>query len=455
MAIRELIEEKIRDFEQQGLPQVFSRDLGLGAIQEPSRGNLVNVVVGMRRCGKTYRLYQEMHRLLAQGYSFDRMLYFNFEDERLKPYSATLLEEVVEAFFAMHPKARSEGAFFFFDEVQEVPDWGTALRRMVDSLKATIYVTGSSSKMLSAELSSAFRGRSISRELFPMNFSEFVRFQSGTDFTDKPGFSSADRSTLRNLLSEYLLRGGFIAPLGLSPSDAMLLLQEYASRTVAMDVVERYGLRNPRVASLFLTRCLASSARELSVSKVYGEFKSRQVSVSRETLGNLLAYYEEAYLLFSVPEFSRSLADNARASAKVYAVDPGLFAAFSPASTADLGQRLETAVFDFLRSRKPSVRRGTVSRLLVPDGSRQLEVDFIVGDALLMQASELVQVSVSLEDEKTRNREFRALELAMSQFGKDESWVVTLNEEEEVEVSSGMIHMVPAWKWLLGVGFHE
>lgn len=112
MAIRALIEEKIRDFEQQGLPQVFSRDLDLGAIQEPSRGNLVNVVVGMRRCGKTYRLYQEMHRLLAQGYSFDRMLYFNFEDERLKPYSATLLEEVVEAFFAMHPKARSEGAFF-------------------------------------------------------------------------------------------------------------------------------------------------------------------------------------------------------------------------------------------------------------------------------------------------------------------------------------------------------
>ncbi len=453
MAIKTLIEEKIRDFEQQGLPQVFNRDLDLGAIQKPNRGNLVNVVVGMRRCGKTYRLYQEMHRLIAEGYSFNRMLYFNFEDERLKPYSSTLLEEVVEAFFAMHPEAQSEGAFFFFDEVQEVPDWGTALRRMVDSLKATIYVTGSSSKMLSAELSSAFRGRSISRELFPMSFSEFVRFQSGTDFTGKPGFSSADRSTLRNLLSEYLLRGGFIAPLGLSPSDAMLLLQEYASRTVAMDVVERYGLRNPRVASLFLARCLASSARELSVSKVYGEFKSRQVSVSRETLGNLLAYYEDAYLLFSVLEFSRSLADNARASAKVYVVDPGLFAAFSPASTADLGQRLETAVFDFLRSYKPSVRRGTVSRLLVPDGSRQLEVDFIVGDALLMQASELVQVSVSLEDEKTRDRELRALELAMSQFGKDESWVVTLDDEEEVETSSGMIHVVPAWKWLLGAGF--
>lgn len=449
MAIRALIEEKIRDFEQQGVPEVFDRDLDLGTVQEPNRGNLVNVVVGMRRCGKTYRLYQEMRRLLAQGYSFNRMLYFNFEDERLKPYSPTLLEEVVDAFFVMYPEARSEGVFLFFDEVQEVPDWGTALRRMVDSLKATIYVTGSSSKMLSAELSSAFRGRSISRELFPMSFSEFTRFKSGKTFAKENGFSPADRSTLGNLLSEYLVRGGFIAPLSLSPSDAMLLLQEYASRTVAMDVVERYGLRNPRVASLFLTRCLASSARELSVSKVYGEFKSRQVSVSRETLGNLLAYYEDAYLLFSVPEFSRSLADNARASAKVYAVDPGLFAAFSPASVADLGQRLETAVFNHLRSSSPSVRRGTISRLLVPDGSRQLEVDFIVGDALLMQASELVQVSVSLEDAKTRARELRALELAMAQFGKDESWVVTLDEEEEVAVSSGLIHVVPAWKWLL------
>lgn len=449
MPFNALIEEKLKDFEQQGVPEVFKRDLSLGLVQTPARGNLVNVVVGMRRCGKTYRLYQEMHSLLDNGVPSDQILYFNFEDERLKPYSSSLFGDLLDTFFALHPQAQKSGVYMFLDEVQEVPDWGVALRRMVDSLTATIYVTGSSSKMLSAELSSEFRGRSLVRELFPMGFSEFVRFRTGTVPDIGKGLSSADRATLCHCLDEYLVRGGFIAPLRQTPSDAMMLLQEYASRTVAMDVVERYSLRNPRVASLFLSRCLASSARELSVSKVYGELKSRHVSVSRETLGNLLAYYEDAYLLFSVPEFSRSLADNPRSSSKVYAVDPGLFAAFAPASTIDLGQRLETAVFDMLRRTVHSVRNGSVSRLLVSEGSRSHEVDFVVGDALLLEPAHLVQVSVGLENEKTRKREIEALEIAMKRFGLGESFIVTMDEEGEFRSSAGTVRIVPAWKYLL------
>lgn len=449
MSFNAFIEEKLKDFEQQGIPEVFERDLSLGSVQKPARGNLVNVVVGMRRCGKTYRLYQEMRSLLKSGVPSDRILYFNFEDERLKPYSSSLFGDLLDTFYALHPQARESGVYLFLDEVQEVPDWGVALRRMVDSLKATIYVTGSSSKMLSAELSSEFRGRSLVKELFPMSFSEFVRFCGGQALRVDGGFSSSDKAILRHYLEEYLARGGFIAPLSLGPADAMMLLQEYASRTVAMDVVERYSLRNPRVASLFLSRCLASSARELSVSKVYGELKSRQVSVSRETLGNLLTYYEDAYLLFSVSEFSRSLADNPRSSSKVYAVDPGLFAAFAPASTVDLGQRLETAVFDALRRTVHSVRNGSVSRLLVSEGSRSHEVDFVVGDALLLEPVQLVQVSVSLEDEKTRKRETEALEAAMKRFDMAESVIVTMDEEAEFQTSAGTIHAIPAWKYLL------
>ena len=149
-SIGTVIAEKIKDFAEEGIPEVFDRDLSLGRIQPPARGNLVNVIVGVRRCGKTYRLYQEMRRIVAEGYPQDSILYFNFEDERLKPYEKELLQEVIEVFYARNPRARQEGAFFFFDEIQEVPDWGLFLRRMVDTYKATIYATGSSSKMLSA-----------------------------------------------------------------------------------------------------------------------------------------------------------------------------------------------------------------------------------------------------------------------------------------------------------------
>ncbi|CVH75721.1 hypothetical protein BN3658_00432 [Coriobacteriaceae bacterium CHKCI002] len=153
---------------------MFERDLSLGDILEPARGNLATVVTGVRRCGKTYRLYQEMHRIVEAGYPQESILYFNFEDERLKPYTPQLLSDVVEAFFSLRPRAQRDGAFFFFDEIQEVPEWGTFLRRMVDTRKATIFVTGSSSKMLSANLASEFRGRALSRELFPVTYN-FLR----------------------------------------------------------------------------------------------------------------------------------------------------------------------------------------------------------------------------------------------------------------------------------------
>lgn len=450
MPLNTLVQEKILDFEQQGIPRVFERDLKLSPIQRPERGNLAQVIVGTRRCGKTYRLYQEMRDIISAGYSQSSILYFNFEDERLKPYSTSLLADVVDTFFAMHPQAKEDGSFLFFDEIQEVPDWGLFLRRLIDSTKATIYVTGSSSRMLSHELKSEFRGRSLSRELFPMGLSEYVRYTTGAAMSADAGFSASDRASLRNSLQGYLLRGGFIAPLSLPAPDSMLLLQEYAYRTVALDIVERYNLRNPQVATRFLTRALASSARELSVNKVANEFKSRGVSTSRETLGNLLDYYEQSYLLFSLQNLSRSLSENSRSSSKVYAVDPGMLTAFARANTEETGQRLETAVFDKLRRTVSPARDGSLASLTFEHEGKSHEVDFVCGDALLGDVYRLIQVSVSLDDPKTRARELSALEAAMAKYGIAESAVVTMDAEETVETSSGAINIVPAWKWLLG-----
>ena len=446
MAFNDLVAQKIKDFEQQGIPQVFERDLDLGNPQEPKRDNIVYVIVGARRCGKTYRLYQEIRRLQGQGVELDRMLYFNFEDERLRPYEPSLLADVLDTFYALYPAARGEGAYLFFDEIQEIPEWGAFLRRVVDTEKATVYVTGSSSKMLSSELKSEFRGRSLVRELFPLSFSEYVRYKTGGVPESNAPFSSSAAALLRHHLVGYLERGGFIATLEQTPADAIQLLQEYASRTVAMDVVERYDVKNPRLASLFLARCMASSGRELSV---YNEFKSRQISVSRNTLSDLLEYYEDAYLLFSVPEFTRSLANNTRSASKVYAVDPAMFGAFSPASALDHGQRLETAVFNALRRRTPAVRPGSVCRLLIKDKNKSHEVDFVAGDALLMQAYGLIQVSVDMTSEKTREREIAALDAAMAQFDLGESVIVTMDEQADIPCKHGVVHAVPAWKWLL------
>lgn len=448
-----VVQEKLHEFYEQGIPDVFRRDVSLGEPLTPARSNLVKVLVGVRRCGKTYRLYQEMHRILEAGYDLRSILYFNFEDERLKPYDVSILEDVIETYYTMNPWAKTEGAFFFFDEIQEIPDWGIFMRRMVDTQVATIYVTGSSSKMLSTQVASEFRGRALSREIFPMSFSEFVRFHNHDtvfleDTRSRGGETLETRAKLRHALGRYLEKGGFIATQTLDSSDATQLLQEYANRTINYDVMERYNVKNPRAASLFLSRCLASSGRELSLTKTHNDFKSRQVTISRETLSRLLAYYEESYLLFAVKNYSVALADNARSPAKIYAADPALFGAFSPAPASDEGQRLETAVFNKLLRERPSMRPGAISRAFVGEGSQRLEIDFVVGDALALEPVRLVQVSTDLTDSSTRKREVQALETAMPQFEVEESWIVTKDEERELKTASGTIHIVPAWKWL-------
>ena len=125
-------------------------------------------------------------------------------------------------------------------------------------------------------------------------------------------------------------------------------------------------------------------------------------------LSGLLGYYEESYLVFELGEFSRSLSENARSASKVYAVDPGMLTAFSPSAVRDEGQRLETAVFDRLRRGAGGMREGAISRLVVDDGGRH-EVDFVVGDALLGGGYRLVQVSVSMAERATREREVAGL----------------------------------------------
>lgn len=108
-----VVVDKLAEFYDQGIPDVFKRDISLGEVQKPARSNLVQVVVGVRRCGKTYRLYQEMHRILELGYDFESILYFNFDDERLKPYDSSVLNDVVETYYSMHPASKTNGAFFF------------------------------------------------------------------------------------------------------------------------------------------------------------------------------------------------------------------------------------------------------------------------------------------------------------------------------------------------------
>lgn len=254
--------------------------------------------------------------------------------------------------------------------------------------------------MLSSEISTEFRGRAIDFELLPCSFKETLRFSQEFVETNQNTYTTEEKLKLIGAFEAYLERGGFPSIQQLPRSQRIALLQSYAQRVVARDVVERHNLSRPRVASAFATRVLASNARELSIRKVENDFRSVGFATSRGFMRDLLTYFEEAYLVFTVRELSRALSETSTAPQKVYAIDPGPALANSRASSTDEGQCLENAVYLELRRRLVGMRKDEISSYKTK--LHGFEIDFVVGDALAGNL-ELCQVSVSVKMKKRYN----------------------------------------------------
>lgn len=199
-------------------------------------------------------------------------------------------------------------------------------------------------------------------------------------------------------------------------------------------------------ARAFARQLLQSPARAFSVNKAYADLRSRGLSVSRDTLHALLDHFQDAYLVFAIPVFKKSLRAQSTNPRKLYAVDPGLAAAMSHVTATDAGARLENAVFLELRRSQGRLLQGQVSYYITATGH---EVDFVVGDVFEQRAGRLVQSCASLADPATREREVRALTEAMGETGLQTGEIVTLLDEETIETEAGIIHAIPAWRWLL------
>ncbi|MCZ7663821.1 MAG: ATP-binding protein [Thermoleophilia bacterium] len=437
----DVIERLIRDSRERALPPLTSRDVEL-----PHLPGKALVVIGMRRSGKTFALYQEMRRLLDSGVSAGRILYLNFEDDRLQPMPPDILDRALEAFYRLEPSARAVGAFIFLDEIQVVEGWARFARRVLDTEDARLYLSGSSAKMLSTEVATEFRGRGFAVEVLPFSFGESLRHGGIEPPAEPPG--ARVRSELEARLLRYLEVGGFPEVQNMDARVRVQVLQDYVELVLLRDVIERHSISNVHAARAFTRAVLLAHGSRFSVNKTYNDLRSRGVEVGKDTLHALLDHLTDAFLVFGIQAFRRSLRARQVNPRKMYAVDPGLAFATSHAATADLGARLETAVYLELRRRFGRTREGAISYYVTSGGH---EVDFVVGDVAESRVTELVQVCADISAPATRARECRALGEAMEELGRPGATIVTLHEEGREPMSAGEIRILPAWRWLLGL----
>lgn len=452
----------VREAMRFDFPSPFRRNEIIRRLDEPAAFNIVHIITGIRRCGKTFYLFQKIRDLLDAGVPRDHILYFNFADDRLRPMPDTVLDDIVNEYWRQNPEARHDGAYLFLDEVQECANWQGFCQRVAEHERVTLVITGSSSKLSSDEIATNFRGRSHPHEMAPLSFREYCTFHSLVVPTQEPvqdpisaqnafgtqTFSPQEITDFEGAYARYLITGGFPGVQRLDEPDRIEMLQGYMRDVVARDVAERFGRENIAMATQTALYLLRNTACELSVNSLVAALKANGWKVYWDKVNTLLELFRQAYLIHELTEYTTSLKQNSTGVPKVYAVDQGMAYAVSRANQQDLGKRLETAVFCELRRRTVGRRTEAVTSYTVPD-ARQEKVDFLVGDALAAEPYALYQVTAQMTTDKTRKREIGSLIAVMQRTGLDSGAILTMHDEETLTTEAGIIHVVPAWKWAL------
>lgn len=427
--MRAALESIYYDFLERELPEIVERDLDL----EPVPGKAL-ALIGMRRVGKTYACYQRIRSLLSAGMNKRNILYINFEDDRLFGFELAHCQTILDVFYGDRPEKKSEPCCFFFDEIQNVPGWERFVRRLLDTEPTlTVYVTGSSARLLSAELATGMRGRSLEREVFPYSFSEYLRARNLRFDTVRPGHQT--RLKLEQEAELYARRGGLPELQGLEPSRAREVAQSYVDAVVLRDVVERHGVSNLEALRALLYQVLRQPAQKLSVNRIYHDFKSRGLRVGKDDLYAFLRHLCDTFLLFQLPLWTRSEKKRQVNPRKLYVIDNGILDAYATRITPDRGAYLENLVYLTLR------RQGL--ELGYYETSRGHEIDFVYQD---QKRAVLIQACRSLEVEPTRDREFRALMESDDTFPQAKKIIVTLKDESAYSTSE--IKVMSLWQFL-------
>jgi hypothetical protein len=422
----QLLDEIVADAHTRPLPALTLRRVTL-----PWLPRKVDAIVGMRRSGKTWLMFQRMRELVEAGAPREDLLYINFEDERLGEVTAAHLSMIVEAHYRRNPAGRARPGAMFFDEIQLVEGWERFVRRLVDTETTHICVTGSSAKLLSREIATSLRGRSLTTELFPFSFVEALSYRG---ISAEPSPPARVRSVIEHAADEYLRCGGFPEVQTLDEPTRVRVLQDYLDVAILRDLIERHAISNPVALRRFVRQLMSTPAGLFSVHKLYDDLKSQGLTVSKDSLHAWLDHVQDAFVFFAIPIHTSSERTRQSNPRKVYAVDPGLVTACARRGSADTGQLLETAVFVELRRTSPEL-----SYARTKSG---YEIDFVT-------PSGLVQACASIADPATREREVRALREAMAALGQRQATIVTLATDEQIRVAEGTIRVVPMWRWAI------
>jgi len=361
------------------------------------------IITGVRRCGKSTLLHQLIRKQ-------KKTYYLNLEDPRLDGFNLNDLNKVEPIMEEIY----GTGGIYFFDEIQNVPQWEKFIRYLIDK-KKKIVMTGSNASLLSKELGTRLTGRHLKYELFPFSFKEFLVLKK------------VDPSL--NAFKDYLFQGGFPEFLKKQSPE---ILHSLLSDIVMKDIAVRFNIKNTDILRKIAVFLISNVGKEFSYNSIKKMFEIKAI----QSVIDYVSFFEDAYLVFSIPRFSYSFKQQQVNPKKIYSIDNGFSNTNSASFSKDNGKMLENIIFLALRRSYKDIfyfqEKG--------------ECDFVIKEE--EKITQAIQVCFDFNEE-TKDREINGLMEALNKFKLKKGIILTYNQDDEFEVDGKIIKVFPVWKWLL------
>ena len=390
----------------------------------------LQVFVGVRRSGKSFLLFQKIRQMLDAGHQWEDMLYLDFEDTRLEGFSAEDFNLILEC----HQEMYGKRPMLFLDEIQNIDGWQKFARNLADK-KYSVFITGSNAKMLSKEIMAELGGRYLPTEVYPFSFKEYLSY-TNVPFDELALTATESKALFMKAYNEYFTWGGLPESVNLPVKRSYL--SSVFQKIYLGDIVQRNGISNPKLLQLMIKKMAESVMQPVSYNRISKILSSVSGKISVPTVSNYIGFSEDAWLLLRLRNIASAFAEK-ESVCKYYFIDNGIL------SLQLLGG--ETILLENIVALSMFRKYGhDVDNERVFFYNANVEVDFYVPEDELA-----VQVSYSIKDQDTYDREVGALTKLPNVHPCRRRVIITFDEEDSLTDKHGTIEVIPCWKWLLDI----
>ncbi len=394
------------------------RKLYMDKISNFMNKDVIKIITGIRRCGKSYLFKLIINELKEKGIPESDILLIDLE---LPKYNSITTREQLDEIVLKFLETHENQVYLFFDEIQNVKDWEISINSYYKLENTDIYITGSNSKLMSKEFATLLTGRYVNIEMYPFSFNEFLDYKE--ELNQPPAIQNELNTDVENYFEEYRQYGGI--PLAISSQiDKELVLNGIYSSIILNDIIERYEIRNAGLFNRIVKYIIENTGNLISANAIYKYLKHEKLNITKQTIYNYLEYLENAYFISKASKEDLIGKKEIMGSEKFYLIDNGFYKSQLEEKQENIGHILENIVYVELKRHGYKITVGNVN---------DYEIDFVCRKN---NQKIYIQVAYLLESDEIIEREFRPLRKVNDNFPK---YVVSM--DKILQSQNGIKHL--------------